>query len=287
MANVYHKYYGNGLKGHQQSQLASRKSSQVRVPSARHHFQDLPVTPRPARCRSGPPCAHPNTSVASRHPSPPRTLARNRAHLLGHAEAHSLTLPLPRRGPSSRSALGRGSRGSATEADRVGVAQTRLRGSARPPGASRRLPCSPRSMSEPPRSRRSARRAPPRCSALLRAPPAAARAVPTPGVGAALPGAGPGRHRPPDRDLCAPPRRLGRRRWAGARKVGKDQGRRWQGRGLRVCASSCERVGFALQPQVCNQESFLPGFWFSDCPFLRPLCTCFSGKCCLQGGTCR
>lgn len=172
MANVYHKYCGYGLKGHQQSQLASRKSSQVRVPSERHHFQDLPVTPRPARCPSGPPCAHPDTSVASRHPSPPRTLARNRAHLLGHAEAHSLTLPLPRRGPSSRSALGRGSRGSATEADRVGVAQRRLRGSARPPGASRRLPCSPRSMSEPPRSRRSARRAPPRCSALRPRPPA-------------------------------------------------------------------------------------------------------------------
>lgn len=54
--------------------------------------------------------------------------------------------------------------------------------------------------------------------------------------------------------------------------------RNWQGRGPRGCASSYERVAFALQPQVCDQESFLSGFWASDCSFLRPLCTCLSGK---------
>lgn len=98
--------------------------------------------------------------------------AIDRAHALGHAGAHSLTLPLPRRGPSSRSAPVTGSQGSATEAGPVGVAQTPPRGSARPPGASRRLPCSPHSMSEQPRSRRSACRAPPRRSALRPRPPA-------------------------------------------------------------------------------------------------------------------
>lgn len=143
------------------------------APSERHHFQALPVTPRPARCRSGPPCARPNTSVASRHPSPPRVPARDRAHSLGHAGAHSLTLPLrlPRRGPSSRSAPVRGSQGSATEAD--------------PVGSPRRCPEAPHGHQEP-AAAYLARRGPclshlapgARPAALVRAAPRSARGRP-------------------------------------------------------------------------------------------------------------
>lgn len=179
------------------------------------------MTLTPARCLS--------TSAGSGSPSPQytrtrlRTLARARRSTLAHTHAPAKRPLCPLR---AREWLP----GSATEACRVGVAQTPLRGSARSPGACHRLPCSPRSMSVPPRSRRSARRAPPRRSAPRSA--RGRRAVPTPGFGAALPGAGPGRHRPPDRVLRAPPRRRGRRRRAGVLKVGKArEGLKREGKG--------------------------------------------------------
>lgn len=135
------------------------------VPPEPHHFQDLAVTLRPARCLS--------TSAGSGSPSPQytstrlRTLARARRSTLAHTHA-------PAKRPLCPLCAHEWLPGSATEVCRVGVAQTSLRGSS---GACHRLPCSPRSMSVPPRSRRSARRAPPRRSAL-RAPPAAAAQSP-------------------------------------------------------------------------------------------------------------
>lgn len=229
------------------------------VPSERHHFQDLAVTPRPALCRSGPPCAHPSTSRGLWPPSVPGTLAhtrtRSRTHARARRDTHDRT---PAARPLLRLRAQERLQGSATEACRVGVAQTPCPGSARPPGACRRLPCSPWSMSEPPRSRRSARRAPPRRSALR--PPAAASAVPTPGVGAALRGTGPGRHRPPDRNLCAPPRRRGRCRRTGSQKVRKGRGGLGGEEDTEATQAAVCARGVCTSPASLRQESFLPGF---------------------------
>jgi hypothetical protein len=163
------------------------------------------------------------------------------------------------------------------------MTQTRLRGSARPPGASHHLPCSPRSMSEPPRSRRSACRAPPRLSALRPRPPAQSppRASappsrePVPGVTDHLTATCALRHVGSGG---------GALHWRGMKaKTGVGWGEMAGKRTPRLHKQL--RVAFALQPQVCDWESFLPGFWSSDCPFLRPLCTCLSGKRCLLRGT--
>lgn len=139
----------------------------------------------------------------------------------------------------------------------------------------RRLPCSPRSMSEPPRSRRSARRAPPR-----RAAPRSARAVPTPGVGAALPGAGPGRHRPPDRNLCAPPRRRGRRRRTGARggsgKAGEGLGGRGKGDG-EAGPAAASRWRWHFTPKFATRKVSSPALALR-LPLSPPLCTCWRGN---------
>lgn len=234
----------------------------------------------PAPPRAPAPLLLPGTLADTRTRS--RTLAR--AHSLEHAGAHSRTLNAPATRPLFPLRAREWLPGSATEACRVGVAQTSLRGSRRPPGAYHRLPCSPRSMSVPPRSRRSARRAPPRRSALRPRPP---RAVPTPGVGAALPGAGPGRHRPPDRDLCAPPRRRGRWRWAGAQKVGKGRGGAGKGRGRPGCvqAAASRAGGVCTSPASLRRRKFPPRLRASRLPLSPPLCTCWSGKHCLQGGT--
>lgn len=161
--------------------------------------------------------------------------------------------------------------GSATEACRVGVAQTPLRGSARSPGACHRLPCSPRSMSVPPRSRRSAR--PPRSSAPLRAPPAAAAQSPPRALA------------PPSREpvpgvtdhltaTCAL-RHVGAggRRRAGVLKVGKGQGGAEKGRKgdseAGQAAASRWRLHFArkfVKLKVSSQASGL-----ATAPFSAPV----------------
>lgn len=141
--NLHPNPVAPGSKATNQSRLASRKSSQVPVPSERHHFQDLRVTPEagalpkvalPARLRT-PPWPLSATLLL---PADSHAIAHTR---LGHAGVHSLTLPLRRRGPPPPSPRSfRGSRDSATELNRVGVAQTRLRGSARPPARSQPPP---------------------------------------------------------------------------------------------------------------------------------------------------